>query len=76
MGKLNEQLIDAARVGNLEELRRLVQQGADLHTDDECALRLAASNGHFEVVKYLVEHRADIHTYRDQALRMAAGNGQ
>ncbi|MNW20477.1 Ankyrin repeat protein [compost metagenome] len=51
MGKLNEQLIDAARVGNLEKLRRLVQQGADLHADDECALRLAASNGHLEVVK-------------------------
>lgn len=58
MGKLNEQLIGAARVGNLEELRRLVQQGADLHAEDECALRLAASNGHFEVVKYLVEHGA------------------
>ncbi len=52
--------------------------GANIHTNNEAALRMASYNGHIEVVKYLVELKpdgADIHALGDQALRLASENG-
>jgi len=54
----------------------LVEQGADLHAQNDYALRLAAENGHLKVVKYLLEQGANLHTKNDYALRWAAENGQ
>ncbi|CAG9466323.1 unnamed protein product [Pedinophyceae sp. YPF-701] len=47
----------AAETGNLEIVRYLVENGADvnaLDNDDETALHEAAEDGHLEVVKYLI----------------------
>ena len=38
---------------DLSTIKELVEQGADIHADDDLALRWAAENGHLEVVKYL-----------------------
>ena len=48
---------------------------ANIHADDDYALRWAAKYGHLEVVKYLVSKGADIHADDDYALRWAAENG-
>ena len=42
-------LIEACKVGNLEEVKRLVEAGADIHAE---ALTWAAEYGRLEVVRY------------------------
>ncbi len=61
--------------GQIKIVKHLVENGADIHCDIECAMRCASNNGCFEVVKYLVENGADIHVYNDEALRLASRNG-
>jgi len=68
-------LIDAAKNGDLDSVKNLVEQGANIHTDDGYALKLAAGNGHPAVVKYLVEQGADSHKRGDMACLWAAMNG-
>ncbi|WP_082402873.1 ankyrin repeat domain-containing protein [Achromobacter xylosoxidans] len=75
MRRLHEQLMDAVVVENLETVKRLVEQGADIHFLRDCILRWAAGNGQLEVVKFLVEQGADIHADDDLALRWAAEEG-
>ena len=53
--KLLEELWEACQSGNLKEVKRLVESGADIHTWDNEAIRWAAHWGHLEVVKYLCE---------------------
>jgi hypothetical protein len=52
----------------------LVEQGANIHADNEYALRGAAKYGYLEVVKYLCEQGADIHAYGECAVRGASMN--
>ena len=52
-------VIEAVKNNDLENIKRLVEQGANLHADDEEALQWAAEKGHLEVVKYLLEQGAD-----------------
>jgi len=44
---------------DVESVKILVEQGVDLHADDDWVLQRAAENGHLEVVKYLLERGAD-----------------
>ena len=49
--------------GNVEELRRLVETGADVNAhmrDGATPLHLAAQQGHVEAVEMLVEQGADV----------------
>jgi ankyrin repeat protein len=50
-----------AQCGNLEVVKYLVSQGADITADDNHALRWASAYGHLKVVKYLVSQGADVH---------------
>ena len=52
--------IDACKHGSLDKVISLLDQGADIHTDNECPLRWSAENGHLHVVQYLLEHSAKI----------------
>ena len=45
--------------------------GADIHANNEEALRVASSNGHIDIVKYLVDLGADIHANNDEAVNLA-----
>jgi len=47
------ELISAAESGHLDVVKYLVEKGADVHADDDGALRWAAESGHLDVVKYL-----------------------
>lgn len=70
-----KQLIEACKTGDLPSVKKLVENGADIHSDNDFALRNASENGQLEVVRYLVENDADIHAKDDLALRNASENG-
>jgi ankyrin repeat protein len=72
----------AARIGNIEIVKLLIESGAkvNLQMEDEgdTALMVAAVRGDLEVVKTLVEAGADVSIkdcYGTQAVGMAASNG-
>ena len=68
-------LANASKNGYLRTVKFLVETGANIHTENDRALRLASSNNHLDVVKYLVESGADIHALNDCALRSASIDG-
>ncbi len=70
-----QRLYDASDNGRLDLVMVALNQGANIHAQDERALRRAAENGHLDVVKYLVEKGANIHAQDERALRWAALNG-
>ena len=74
-GKLDRMLIQIAKEGSVKGVSMMLFKGADIHTDNDAALKWASGKGHLEVVKYLVEQNADIHAEDDLALRWAGGNG-
>ena len=66
---------EAIKNNNLESVKFLLEQGANLHAGDDYALKLAAINGYLELVKYLLEQGANLHAENDDALRSAAVSG-
>ena len=73
--ELNVMLYWAAGNGQLDIIKCLVENGADIHAWEDYALRCACSYGQLDMVKYLIEKGANIHAYNDEALRYATGNG-
>ena len=73
----NEELLESIKKNDLENVKRWVEKGANLHADDDYALRFSAGNGYLEIVKYLLEQGANLHLQREDedALQMAAENG-
>lgn len=62
----NIKLLEAARNGNLGEVKAALEAGADINTHESneesyTALHLAAMNGHNLVVKALIDRGADVH---------------
>jgi ankyrin repeat protein len=72
---LDQQLIDASTNGNLDFVKQLIDQGADIHVRNDWALRAASSKGRLDVVKYLVSKGADIHAENDESLYLAVAFG-
>ena len=58
-------LMTAARTGNAEVVKLLLDQGADVGAKEgwhgQSALMWAAAEGHPDVVQVLIDHKADIH---------------
>ena len=54
----------------------MVENGADIHANDEDALGWASDRGFIEVVKYLVEKGANIHARDDYALCFSSQYGR
>ncbi len=69
----NDLLEYAAGYGNLELVKYLIENGANVNADENEALRRAAEKGNLEILKYLVENGANI---SDLALIRAAIYGQ
>mgnify|MGYP002623484910 CR=1 FL=1 len=57
---LDESLIEASRRNDLPAVKYLLSLGADIHTEDDYPLRVAAGEGHLEMVKFLVENGATV----------------
>ena len=62
-------------LSNVETFKYLIECGADIHTDNDYALRWSAEKGYLSVVKFLVESGADIHANRDHPVQLSAKNG-
>ncbi len=61
--KLNEEILTAAKRGELAKVKDLLAKGADVNAKtnySQTPLMFAAQNGHLEVVKTLVEAGADL----------------
>ena len=78
-GDINDDLLTAARRGELTQVKALVDKGADINTKTAYGvtpLYAAAMNGHAEVVKFLAEKGADVNVrdtfYKGTAISIAA----
>src|SRR5262245_48464482 len=79
---LNEQLLEAARTGNLQRVQELLNKGADIQTKNKYGttpLFFAAAKGHLEVARFLLEKGADPNQkdtfYGSTAIEWAAQEG-
>ena len=76
---IDEALITAARDGKVEEVKKLIADGANVCINDSYhegwALEFAAINGHVEVVKTLIEHGANVNADDESALKACVRNG-
>ena len=70
--KLDKDLFSSCFRGDLDKVKELIQQGADINCDDGYPLQIASRDGYFDIVKYLVELGADIHSTNDLAFTWAA----
>jgi len=64
----NQILINAAKHGNIEEVQRLLKNGADVNAKDnngDTALMWASSKGHANVVQLLLDASADVNAKND-----------
>jgi len=68
----NKGLLIASDKGYLEIVKFLIQNGADINTDDGGALRFSSYYGHFPIVKYLIKNGANM---RIEALTEASVKG-
>ncbi len=71
-------LLDGSRQGRLDQVIISLKNGADIHMNNDIALREASENSYLDIVKYLVELKPDganIHAQDDYALRMASRHG-
>ena len=74
-------LHDAAELGNLGQLARLLENGGDVDAPDydgSTAIHAAVEGGHLKAVALLLDARADVratNNYQDSALHLAAREG-
>jgi ankyrin repeat protein len=73
--KADKVILGERRKIDLEVIKSLIEEGADIHADNDYVLRWSAENGYLETVKYLVKKGSNINAYSDCALRYAANNG-
>ena len=62
---MNWNLIEFCKVGNLDMVKLLIDNGANVRLYDNYALKLSIDNGHYEVVKLLLDNGADVYAYYD-----------
>ena len=77
----DQKLIDAAVVGDVAKVKKLIAEGADVNAKDnfgQTVLMWAACRGHIEIAKLLIESGADVNakdSTGDTALIFAASEG-
>ncbi len=68
MEHLGQQLIEATRGGDIQEVQDLISKGANINAQDQygrTALMLALVNYHLNIAKLLLQHSSDV-TLKDQ----------
>jgi hypothetical protein len=73
--EVQKSLLDGVKEGDVESVKLALENGADVHAENDSALRWASRYGHIEVVKLLLEHGADVHAENDSALQLASRYG-
>ena len=72
--KTNKVILNEPLIHLVEFIDIAINNGANIHFENDLALRLASHNGHLEVVKYLISRGANVHARNDLALRHASDN--
>ena len=78
---LNSQLVEAAILGNMQQVKQLIAKGADVNARNrsgDIALIRAAEDGYTEICKLLISKGANVNAYDYYgftALIQAAANG-
>lgn len=72
---MNQLLQIASRRGDLQETKNAIQNGANIHFNEDAALRIAVSEGHLEVVKFLITNGATVSAKSNEALCTSANSG-
>jgi hypothetical protein len=65
----------ASYYGHTETVKVLLDAGADVHAQDDYALRCGSRDGHTGTVKLLLDRGAAVHAWGDYALRGARVRG-
>ena len=68
---VTDEFVNASVDGKTKTVKALLEAGANVHTQEDEALRWAALKGHTENVKAIIEAGADVHAENDQAQRWA-----
>jgi ankyrin repeat protein len=71
-------LIFATMKGSVEDVKDLLEKGANVHTNNDNALRIASKNGNLEIVKLLLDNGADVNAkklFDSEALINASEKG-
>lgn len=77
--EISDKLLNAAKEGNLEEVSKLLDSGANINYEDDygkTALIKAASNGHPEVVLFLLKKGAKVDILDEAALRKSVNQAK
>lgn len=69
-------LIEASQHGHLNIVVYLVNLGANIHANNDCAVRQASFSGHLDIIKYLVDLGANVRADNDQAIRWVCASGE
>lgn len=78
---MNEAWKEAVHGADVDQIRRLIQEGADINARDQygqTAVMLAARNGHSKLVRFLVDENVELNNsakYHLTALMLAVVNG-
>ncbi len=81
MNNLNEKLLEAVKSNEIEEVKKLIKEGADVNVVDKygkTALHKASYWGYSKIVKMLIEKGADVNMvdeYEITALYWASFEG-
>ena len=81
-GELDDNLLKQSEAGNQQEIRKLLEQGAQVDASNpkgSTALMLAANNGHLQAVKLLLSKGADVNAANENgstALMVASYKGK
>lgn len=67
-------LTDASKIGNKDLVIYLLENGANVHMDDDWCLSSAIKNGHYDIALLLISHGADITVRNNQGLKLIEMN--
>ena len=68
-------LIKSSEIGFIKGVKLAIKNRADVHTNNDYALRWASDQGHTEVIKVLLDAGANVHVNNDYALSRASEYG-
>ena len=60
--------------GQIEVAKLLLENGVNIHADNDFAFLLSCLNGHIDVAKFLLKKGANIHADNDYAFRWSCRN--
>jgi len=69
---VNEHLREAAQIGNIALMQDALDNGAEIHHDNDSALQWVCYNGHRDAAEFLLDNGADPHADGGKPLKHAA----